>query len=224
MTGFSRPHIVRTHAPGRLVRGQLPPLLLLLHGIGSNEQSMAVLARSFDPRLVVVAVRSPLQLGQNSFAWFHVTFTPAGPVINEPEARAAWTQLPQLIDEAADAFGADPDRVYLGGFSQGGIVSLATLLTAPEKVAGTIVMSGRLLPEVLPHVVAPERLTRKPLLLLHGTEDRTLPLSYAHHARAHLSQLPVALSYAELPIGHSVTPESLAVASTWLTAQLDATR
>ncbi len=219
---FTMPHVMRPSTPGTLAPDERPPLLLLLHGVGSNEASMAPFMEAFDPRLVVVCVRSPLSLGPRSFAWFHVSFTDRGPVIDEPEARAAWTRLPHVIDEAVVSFGADPARVYLAGFSQGGIVSLATLLTAPERVAGAAVMSGRLLPEVLPHVVAPERLGAKPLLIVHGTDDRTLPLAHAHHAREALAGLPIELTYRECAMGHAVTPESLQVVSAWLTARLDA--
>lgn len=219
--GLSLPHLVRPHAPAALMPGARPPLLLLFHGVGSNEESMAPFMEAFDPRLVVVCVRSPLQLGPRSFAWFHVNFTDRGPVINEPEARAAWTRMPAVIDEAVAQFGADPARVYLAGFSQGGIVSLATLLTAPERVAGAAVMSGRLLPEVLPHMVAPDRLRAKPLLIVHGTEDRTLPLAHALHAATSLADVPLALTYREFAMGHSVTPESLPVVASWIADQLD---
>ena len=35
-------------------------LLILLHGVGSNELSMEQIAPAFDPRFVVLSVRSPI--------------------------------------------------------------------------------------------------------------------------------------------------------------------
>ena len=159
-------HTTRAPEPGALAQGERPPLLILLHGVGANEAQMAQLAPEFDGRFIVVSVRSPLVLGPNAYGWFHVSFTAQGPVIVAAEAEAGWRYLAQFIDEAVATYDADPARVFLAGFSQGGIMALATLLTAPEKVAGAVVMSGRLLPEVLPmrppRRIAGEATTHRP--------------------------------------------------------------
>ncbi|WP_310569961.1 alpha/beta fold hydrolase [Gemmatimonas sp.] len=222
MTTLSLVHAVRPPEAGANVDGVKPPLLILMHGVGSNEHAMAQLAPAFDPRFVVVSVRSPLTLGLNAFGWFHVSFTAAGPVIVAEEAEAGWTLLAQFIDEAVSAYDVDPTRVFLAGFSQGGIMALATLLTAPEKVAGAVMMSGRLLPEVLPHTAAGDALRDKPALIVHGTGDEKLDIHLARWAREQLAQFPLALTYRELPMAHAITEDSLAVATTWLASSLDA--
>jgi phospholipase/carboxylesterase len=221
MTTLSLFHLVRQPAPGANVAADKPPLLLLLHGVGSNERHMASIAPAFDPRLVVLAVRSPIALGPDAYAWFHVQFTPAGPVINEAEARAGWTHLAAFIDEAVAAYRADPSRVYIGGFSQGAIMSLAVLLTSPSRIAGALAMSGRLLPELLPFAVSPEQVRDRSLLLLHGVDDQKLGIDYAPSARRVLETYPIALTYRELAMGHEVSAESLTVAADWLSAELD---
>lgn len=214
-------HVVRPPAPGANADGARPPMLILMHGVGSNERSMAQLAPAFDPRLVVVSVRSPLMLGPGAFGWFRVSFTPQGPVIVAEEAEAGWKLLARFIDEAVAAHGADPARVFLAGFSQGGIMALATLLTAPDKVAGAVAMSGRLLPEVLPHAAPADALRGKPALVVHGEADEKLGIHLARWAREQLARLPIALTYRELPMGHAITNESLAVVRSWLTAVID---
>ena len=224
MSGISLEHLVRPPTPGANAPGVKPPLLILLHGVRSNERSMASLASSLDPRLIVLSVRSPLTLGPDQYAWFTVRFTAGVPVIDAQQAQAGWMRVPEVIDEAVAAFGADPTRVYLGGFSQGGIMTLATLLTVPEKLAGAVVMSGRLLPEVMPHVVSPERLTGKPLFWVHGTADEMLGVEYLRSATPALTALPLAFTSREFDMGHSVTPESLVAVSGWLSAQLDGAR
>ena len=222
MTRLSLAHEVRPAAPGANAPGERPPLLILLHGVGANEQQMMQLAPSFDPRFIVVSVRSPLVLGPNAFGWFDVTFTANGPKIVAQEAAAGWKQLAQFIDEAVAAFGADPARVFIAGFSQGGIMALATMLAAPQKLAGAISMSGRLLPEVLPHAAPADALRDKPVLIVHGTADEKLGIQLARWAREQLERFPLALTYRELPMGHTITPQSLAVVTTWLSTLLDA--
>lgn len=61
---------------------------------------MAALAGSFDPRFVVLSVRSPIELGSFAYGWFHFRFTPQGSVINAEEAEAGWKHLGSFIDEA----------------------------------------------------------------------------------------------------------------------------
>lgn len=222
LEGVPLAHRVRPPAPGANPPGVRPPLLVLLHGVRSHEGAVHPLSEAFDPRLWVVSVRSPLTLSPGQFGWFTVEFTMDGPKINEPEARAAWTRVPELLAQVVAATGADPARVYLGGFSQGGIVSLATLLTAPEAVAGVVVMSGRLLPEVLPHAVAPARLAGKPVLWVHGTEDAVLPIGYQQDGVATLQRWPLAIEARQFAMPHTVAPPARDAVASWLTARLDA--
>jgi phospholipase/carboxylesterase len=222
MTTLSLVHAVRPPAPGANPAGARPPLLILMHGVGANERQMTALAPEFDPRLVVVSVRSPLTLGPDAFAWFRVSFTAQGPVIVAEEAEAGWKHLAQFIDECVAAYGADPTRVYLGGFSQGAIMALATLLTAPEKVAGAVAMSGRLLPEVLPHAASADALHGKPALIVHGEADEKLGIHLARWAREQLEHFPLELTYSELPMGHAITRESLDVVHAWFAELLRA--
>jgi phospholipase/carboxylesterase len=213
----------RVRAPSSPARiGERPPLLILLHGVGSNELAMAGLAPAFDPRCLVLSARAPRQVGPFSWAWLDVTFMPGGPVIDAEEARQAWLAMAAFVDEAVDAYGADPRRVFLGGFSQGGILALMTLLTSPERLAGAFCMSGRLAPEVLPHAAPPDRLAGKPVLIVHGRDDDVLGVTYARDARRQLAELPVALTYRELDLGHTTSPESVEVVAAWLTDRLDA--
>ena len=183
---------------------------------------MASLAGTFDPRFLVISARSPIELEPFAFAWLHVTSTPDGPVVDSDEAEVAWTHVARFVDEAVEAYDADPTRVFIVGFSQGRIMAIATMLTAPEKLAGVVCMSGRLLPEVLPHAVSPDRLRDKAVLIVHGSLDETLVVDYGRSAYRTLKEFPLALEYRELEIGHTTTDESLAVVSDWLTARLSA--
>ena len=82
-------------------------------------------------------------------------------------------------------------------------------------------MSGRLLPEVLPHAAPRDCLAGKPVLVVHGTADSKLVIEHARKAKPTLEGLGVELAYHELPIGHEITRESLAKATAWLSARLD---
>lgn len=198
-----------------------PPLLLLLHGVGSHEADLMELAPYVDGRFFIVSARAPIVLMPGMYAWFHVELDPIRPLINPEEAEASRLTLLRVIDELIEAYHVDPRGVYLMGFSQGAIMSLSLALTHPEKLAGVVAMSGRILPEVLPKMAPPERMRGLPIFIAHGTSDPILPIQHGREARDRLARLPVALTYREYPMGHAVTPESLADITPWLREQLD---
>jgi len=200
--------------------GSKPPLLLLLHGVGSNEDDMFELERELDPRFVVLSARGPRTLRPGSYAWFDVQFGPNGPIINPQQAEASRQHLLGFIPEAVNAYNTDPAQVYLMGFSQGAIMSASVALTTPALVAGAVLMSGRILPEIQDKLAPREQLSRLPILLIHGTEDATLPIANGRASRDLLTELGVNLRYREFRMGHQVTAASLAEVNAWLTERL----
>lgn len=199
-----------------------PPLLLLLHGVGSNEYDLFGLAEYLDPRFIVISTRAPINRAPGSYAWFNVTFTPDGPLIDPVQAEESRRRLVQFIDETVAEYGADPDRVYLMGFSQGAIMSASVALTQPESVAGAVLMSGRILPEIRPLMASSQRLQGLPFLVVHGTTDTVLPIQHGRSSRTLLGSLPVRMEYREYPMAHEVSQQSLADIAAWLTQRLDA--
>jgi phospholipase/carboxylesterase len=204
-----------------IVEAGTPPLLLLLHGVGSNEHDLFALTPFLDERFLIISARAPNTLEPGSHAWFEVSFTPQGPIIDPEQAEVSRKALTAFLDEAVTAYGADPKQVYLMGFSQGAIMSASVALTRPELVAGVVLLSGRILPEIQPLMAPSEQLAGLPFLVVHGTADMVLPIAYGRASQQLLSSLPVELTYHEYPMGHEISQESLADVTTWLSAQLD---
>ncbi len=212
----------RVRQPG--VGAGTPPLLLLLHGVGSNEHDLFALAPFLDERFLIISVRAPNTLEPGSYAWFEVNFTPQGPIIDPAQAEASRKALIAFLDEAVTAYGANPKQIYLMGFSQGAIMSASVALTRPELLAGVVLMSGRILPEIQSLMAPSEQHAGLPFLVVHGTSDLVLPV---HHSRAShqlLSSLPVELTYHEYSMGHEISQESLSDVMAWLSTQLDKTQ
>jgi phospholipase/carboxylesterase len=201
-----------------------PPLLLLLHGVGSNEGDLFVLAPLLPPRFRVLSLRAPLVRGPARFAWFDVEFLPDGFRINPEQLDASRRTVIALIGEAVAAFDADPAQVYLLGFSQGAILSLALTLTQPEILAGVVALSGRIPPEVQPLLVGPKRTEGLPIFLGHGRLDSVVPYEWAERARELLERQRVALAFFPYEMDHRIAPETLRDAAAWLDGRLDAPR
>jgi phospholipase/carboxylesterase len=223
MTGktLSLTHLVRE--PRAKSEGR-PPLLLLLHGVGSNEADLFGLTPYLDERFLVVSARAPVVLGPGSYGWFRIDFTPEGMVADMAQAKRSLELLPGFIGELIEAYGTEERRTYLAGFSQGAMMSLALMLTRPERVAGVAAMSGRLPVQVLEAEPDRDALKGLPVIITHGIHDPVLPVENARAARKYLEALPVELTYREYPMGHEVSFESLRDVSAWLADVLGAPR
>ena len=202
-----------------------PPLLLLLHGIGADEEDLLPLAERLDPRFLVVSARAPHRAEPMGHRWYAIDWATTPPRGDAVEMASSRDLLARFAEEAMAAYGADPDRVFLFGFSQGAIMSLALLLARPDLVRGVVAHSGRLsrLPGPDP---APEALSRAEVLLLHGSQDDVVPAGQGRKAYEVLAPLLGGrATYRELDgLGHGISEDSLAEAARWLTARLDQSR
>jgi phospholipase/carboxylesterase len=203
--------------------GERSPLLVLAHGVGSNELDLFGLAPDLDPRCVVVSARAPLTRAPGSYAWFDVQFMPQGFVITPEQLDASRTRYADFVAAATTAYGADPQRVYTLGFSQGAIISLVTALSHPKLFAGVIALSGRIPPEATPWLATPEETEGLPVFVAHGTMDTVIPVQHSRAARELLERQRVALTYREYPIPHTISPAVFADLSDWLDARLNGT-
>jgi phospholipase/carboxylesterase len=163
-----------------------------------------------------------LTLGPGQFAWFRVAFTASGPRIEAQEAEQSRLVLIRFVAQVQAAYGIAPQQTVIAGFSQGGILSASVALTAPEGVAGFGVLSGRILPELEPHLAAPARLAALQGFIGHGEFDSKLPVLWAQRAEALLSQLGVAHNSRRYPIDHGISAAMQADFLQWLAGVLGA--
>jgi phospholipase/carboxylesterase len=197
-------------------------LLLLLHGIGADENDLLPLAQYLDPRFHVLAVRAPHEAEPMGYRWYAIDWSVTPPRGDPAEIAASRDLLGRFVEEATERYGTDRDRVYLFGFSQGAIMSVALLLSQPELVRGVIAHSGRL--ARLPGQVAqpPAALARAEVLVLHGTLDEVVPVAQGrkiHDVLAPLLGPRVAYRKFE-HLGHGIDADSLGEAARWLEASL----
>jgi phospholipase/carboxylesterase len=210
--------LVHRFAPPRAPSPGRPPLLVMLHGYGSDENDLVSLGASLDPRLIVVCPRGTIPGPGRGFAWYgEDSDSDSEPKVGLMDSQQA---LLHFIDEAVAAYDADPKRVVVGGFSQGAILALRLALAAPEKVAGAIVLSGYLLDD--PHrKQAPARaLEHLTIFESHGRADDRIPFERARQTRDALQKLPVKLTFREFDGRHQIPPEIRGQVKVWMQEQL----
>jgi phospholipase/carboxylesterase len=196
------------------------PLLVLLHGYGSNEDDLFGLVPYLDSRFTIVSLRGP-HAYPPGYGWYDLEFTPNGIVRDEARIESSAALIEQCIEAAVSVYQCDASQVFLLGFSQGAAMTLQLFLTRPEKLKAAVALSGHV-PDVGWNArAADSALTQKPIFVGHGTADPVVPIAAGRDARAKLETLPVALTYRERPgMDHTIDGLLLTEVSEWLGARL----
>lgn len=203
-----------------LVKQKQPPLLVLLHGYGSNEQDLFSLASQLPDSFTIVSVRAPQVLGKNSYAWYNMTFTAGKKAIDAGQAESSRLAILQFIDGLKQKVVFNPLRVYLCGFSQGAIMSISVALSAPDKIKGIAVLSGRLPDNIKTQVSKSAAVKQLNVFISHGTRDQVITIDEARSTRDYLKTLNITPAYKEYDDVHTINRNMLNDLVIWLKQQL----
>lgn len=198
------------------VKSAKPPLLLLLHGYGSNEEDLFSLAEFFGDKYLVVSARAPYKISEGSYKWYDLNLENGARSINPQQAEQSRQVILTFLTELKAKHDYDPKQVILCGFSQGAIMSYSVGLSNPHKVQGIIALSGRLLEETKPLLAKASLLKDFKALVVHGRQDNVLPVQNGRDAKAFLEKHQINTTYHEFDMAHTITNEVMAKVVEWL--------
>jgi phospholipase/carboxylesterase len=188
------------------------PGLILLHGLGSDENDLLSFASRFE-RFFVASVRAPFAYRGGGYMWFDVEAE--GPGLGGKSIERSLHLLRRTVVEITSSHPIDSDRVVMGGFSMGAAMAGAFSLLHPDMVLGAVMLSG-FLPADPTGRYQTSAGTGLPVFQAHGTVDQVLPLEYGRLARRTLESTSVTLTYKEYDMGHQVIEEELDDLAVWL--------
>jgi phospholipase/carboxylesterase len=188
--------------------------IILLHGVGSNEKDLFALADQLPVDFYVIAARGQFTLSEGRYGWYNVDFSTGKPVFDKAQEISSREVIKKFMAQIKQKY--QLDEVYLGGFSQGAIMSFSVGLTNPKEVKGIISLSGRLLTEIRPSIIKHDDLQRLKVFIAHGVQDNTLTVQYAREAKSYLGDLGVQLSYHEYNMGHQLNERVIHDMNAWL--------
>ena len=193
------------------------PLLLLLHGYGSNEEDLFSFATELPDDSYVISVRAPYDLQPYGHAWYAIHFdADENKFSDNVQAKQSVEIIASFIDEIVKQYPIDTENVTLIGFSQGAILSYATALTYPEKISKVVALSGYFNQEILPEVIDTKAISHLKFFVSHGSVDQVIPVDWARKAKPALENLGLEVEYQEYPIGHGVSPKNFFDFKNWL--------
>lgn len=185
------------------------PLLLLLHGFGSDERDLPGIVPALGDRFDWVSLRGPITLPERGFAWSPPIILPHSPP--QPEAvRAGAASILDWIDAAAPT-----RRIVPVGFSQGGLMVTQVMRARPASFEAGVVLAGFCTPWTEPGDAALATL-RPPVFFGWGTADPVIPDSAFLATSAWLEGTSTLTERRYEGLGHSIDADVLADVAAFL--------
>lgn len=211
-TNLSLEHIIR---PSSLETNA--PVVIMLHGYGSDENDLFSFAPELPEKLFVISAKAPYTMQPFGNAWYAINFdAEKGKWSDNEQAIKSRDLIARFIDEVCKTYQVNCNNVTLLGFSQGTILSYAVSLTYPEKVKNIVALSGYINPDIIPETYNKEKLSHLDYYCSHGSVDQVIPVEWARQTPKILESLNIKHQYAEFPVGHGVAPQNFYDFKTWL--------
>jgi len=199
---------------------------VLLHGFGAGGDDLVPIGDELGvPSVRFVFPAAPLELGGlygEARAWWLLDLAKLERELASGTPRDRRTEVPQglpqvreqvgrFLDDLMARFSIPPDRLVLGGFSQGAMLSLDVALHREIKPAALLLMSGTLLAESewTPRMSG---LAGVPVVQSHGRADQLLPFSVAEVLRDQLREAGAIVEWVPFVGGHEIPRAVLAAA------------
>jgi len=178
-------------------------LLLLLHGLTGDENSMWVFARDLPKHYWMVAPRAPHTAEPFGYSWRPLLPGTFGrPSLEQllPAAEA----LIRLVDEYQASAKIEAGIFNVMGFSQGAAMSNLLAILYPQRVRKIGILAG-FVPSGLEEHIQKRPLVGKSVFVSHGTKDEMVPVDSARASMGLLEQAGASVTYCEDDVGHKVS-------------------
>jgi phospholipase/carboxylesterase len=186
-----------------------PRLLLLIHGLTGDENSMWVFARDLPSDYWMVAPRAPYvaQRPEGGYSWRPAEFDNLDEVSFDLLCSSA-EALIRLVDEYSASAGFEAPIFDVMGFSQGAAVSSALAFLYPDRVRKVGLLAG-FVPRELERLVSQRPVEGKPFFVAHGTKDEMVSIDRARASIETLERAGAQVTYCEDEVAHKVSVNCL---------------
>lgn len=194
------------------------PAVVFLHGRGADKDDLLGLADHLPDALHVLSVRAPDRLGPG-YTWYELEMPEGDLHRSQPNAedfRRSRDALDAFVAAAVAEY--DLDDVGLFGFSQGAILSLASLLESPDRYRWAVALHGYL-PASHDPADYPDA-ADAPVFLGTGRDDSVIPPERTERAAEALREGGLGVTFRTYRSGHNIAPGELADAADWIADRL----
>lgn len=192
------------------------PVVVLMHGRGADRTDLFGLRRQFPAEWAVIAPDAPFAAAPWGYGPGRAWYQFLGRNRPEPESfLRSLAALDELLAALPQLLGRVPGPVALGGFSQGGTMSIGYALSRPGAVPHSFNFSGFLADHPDVHAT-PETVRGARFFWGHGTADPAIPFTLAIEGRELLRAAGADLEAHDYDSGHWIEPQALDAMVAWL--------
>jgi phospholipase/carboxylesterase len=198
----------------RPAAGEPEGALVFFHGRGADENDLFPLLDAVDPerRFVGATPRGPLSLPPGGAHWYVL----GG--IGTPEATtfyASYSAASEWLDSFLTEHGVGHDRLVLGGFSQGGVMTYSLGLGRGRPRPAALIVFSSFIPTVegFELDLSPPL---PPVAIGHGTLDPVIEVEWGRQALEVLEAAGAEVLYRETPMYHQIDPDFVLEVARWL--------
>lgn len=185
------------------------PLLILLHGYGSNEQDLFSFVPTLPEDWLVVSFRAPFSTNYGGYSWFDIDLMNTENRINVKQAQESESAILENILKITNHYELTHNQTHLCGFSQGGILSYALALQNPELFSKVACMSCYPEEKMLTQMTKnKKKLESLRFFISHGIDDAVIPIDWGRKAAEMLYDLGCYFSFREYMSGHGVNQKN----------------
>lgn len=193
------------------------PLVIFLHGYGSNEEDLFALRNALLPDYTYISVRAPLHLYGGGYQWFSLQ-APAGGLLQVAKELSDSNRLLEaFVTAVAKKYETSSDKIILVGFSQGGIISYELVMKKPLAVRGMAALGSMMLPTLQQQISPRLNLQGLDVFIGHGVEDNRIPISSAMAAQQTFLKTSIKPEYHSYKgLGHSINDALMKDLHDWI--------
>jgi poly(3-hydroxybutyrate) depolymerase len=175
------------------------PLMVALHGLGSNPQQIMRYRGLTDLAekhgYLVVA-----PMGYNSKGWYGQRSPKGGKTDPENLSELSEKDVMNVVEIVRKEFNVDPDRIYLMGHSMGGGGTWHLALQYPDLWAALAPIA----PAIFRKPAEVGKIKHIPVILVQGDEDKLVPVASARRWAEQMKEFGMTYEYIEVAGGNHV--------------------
>jgi len=200
-----------TSVPDKFDKNQKYGVIILMHGYGASMYDLVDIAPIInDTDYIYIFPNAPIEIDvgfeNKGYAWFP---------IETHDISASDKLLNLTIKEALAMFKFNEEKLFIGGFSQGGMMTIHSGISSNITFSGAIILSSKILinTSLDIDINKPDN-TR--IFMTHGKLDTIISIEEGRMTRKKLINLGFHVDYYEYNIGHEINLEILSELSKWL--------
>ena len=164
-------------------------------------------------------MRAPFKFMVVTNRWYEYGISDGDTLSNQAQIDVSTNRIIKTIEHIKGKYNIDEKKIFIGGFSQGAIISYKLALLYPSKFEGVIIHSARLPVEY--SVKEPHLYKNLNILIIHGSEDSGLSTKWAYQGKALFEKLGANTDYYEAKIGHEMNEITYSKIKQWLFSLVD---